>query len=337
MTAAGGLVDATTELCVLDEPVVALAVASPSRFTAVGSEGVLVHIDVVSGDVPWTARIDDAPLAACWNGRGDRLAVGAASGVHVRDAQGAPSFAIAEGWCSSVAWSPDDALLAAGQGRWSIVVDDEAAPVWSAEAASTVTGVAWVKNRLAVSAYGGVVIHEPRSGRVTQTMPFKGSLLVLTPSPDGRWITSGNQDATLHAWRVGRQNDELTMQGYAVKVTALDFSADSRFLACNGAHEVSVWDFSGKGPAGTSPRVLRGHDDLVDVVRWAPSQRTLATGGRDGRVCVYAPERGVPGRPMAPQRSVSLGAKVTALAWTDDQTLLAGAADGAVRTIRLDA
>jgi|SRR5579884_1225219 len=69
------------------------------------------------------------------------------------------------------------------------------------------------------------------------------------------WITTGNQDATVHIWRA-RDGDELTIAGYPDKVTCLAFDPTGRYLANDGAPDVTVWDFAGKGPNGTSPRLL---------------------------------------------------------------------------------
>lgn len=79
-------------------------------------------------------------------------------------------------------------------------------------------------------------------------MPFTGSLLALAISPDRRWAASGNQDATLHVWRIGRRGDELEMSGYPTKISTLAFSPDSTVLASGGGQNVTVCDFTGTGP-----------------------------------------------------------------------------------------
>jgi hypothetical protein len=37
------------------------------------------------------------------------------------------------------------------------------------------------------------------------------------------------------------------------------------WLTNNGVPDITVSDFNGKGPAGTSPRLLRGHDTVTDL------------------------------------------------------------------------
>ena len=53
------------------------------------------------------------------------------------------------------------------------------------------------------------------------------------------------------------------MSGYPAKVSRLAFDGSGRWLAADGAPEVTVWDFAGKGPEGRAPRMLRGHDTVT--------------------------------------------------------------------------
>lgn len=110
------------------------------------------------------------------------------------------------------------------------------------------TGVAWVKSRVATAAYGGVFLHDRSPAVAPDVMAFTGSLLSLSISPNRRWAASGNQDATLHVWGVGRRGEELSMAGYPSKISALEFSPDSSLLA-SGVRRTS--------PSGTSPQPAR--------------------------------------------------------------------------------
>jgi WD40 repeat protein len=311
----------------LDGAIVDIAVHAEG-IVLVSADGAVVRLDAESGRMVWRLQIADDPLCVEWAPDASAAVIGTTTGAVLLDADAGHRVDLGGGWCQAVAWSANSAHLALGQGRWAAVVDRDGQPMWSWQASSTVTGLKWADRRIAVSSYGGVVLHEPRSGRVAQTMPFKGSLLVLAVSPNRRWVVSGNQDATLHAWRIGRDNDELTMQGYPAKITALGFSSDSRFLACNGSHEVSVWDFSGQGPSGTKPRILRGHADLVQAVAFAPSASHLVTAGRDGQIAWFDVAKAVPGRPMGPHGSRQGGSAALCVRWIDEDRVVAGFADG---------
>lgn len=60
------------------------------------------------------------------------------------------------------------------------------------------------------------------------------------------------------------------MSGYPGKVSRLAFDDSGRWLAADGAPDVTIWDFAGKGPHGSSPRMLRAHD-TVTALTWRPA------------------------------------------------------------------
>ncbi|MEY9895574.1 WD40 repeat protein [Catenulispora sp. MAP5-51] len=75
-------------------------------------------------------------------------------------------------------------------------------------------------------------------------------------------------------------NYAALMAGYPDKVTRLGFDPADWYLANNGAADVTVWDFSGKGPGGTSPRQLRGHDSVTDLAwQTAPAPKEACACG----------------------------------------------------------
>jgi WD40 repeat protein len=234
------------------------------------------------------------------------------------------------GWCSSVAWSPDGTRLASGVGRSVVVLDAAGTEIFSGERASTVTAVAWVNRRVASAAYGGVHLHHASRTAPRDQMPFTGSLLALSVSPDRKWIATGNQDATLHVWRLGRSGDELSMSGYPRKISALAFSPDSTMLASGGGSDVTVWDFTGRGPRGSTPRVLCGHEEAVVAVAWASRGGLVAGAASDGSVAVWHPARARPGRPEPAIDSMRRDSPAAALCWDGLGRLLVGWSDSTV-------
>ena len=205
-------------------------------------------------------------------------------------------FVAGSEWATALAWSPDSPLLAIGAGRRLLIVDEDGAVLHDFDdQPSTVTAVAWSPDgtRVGAAAYGGVDWHDvvgPRSGR-SRRFDWKGSLLALVLSPDGKWACAGAQDSTVHLWKLwsGR---ELSMDGYPSKIERLAFRDDSRWLAVACLGELTVWDFGGKGPAGTAPASSSGHDKHIEGLAWSPSGAYIATGGGDGRTIVWgAPTR----------------------------------------------
>jgi WD40 repeat protein len=220
--------------------------------------------------------------------------------------------------------------VAAGIGRSVVVFDADGAELFTYDRASTVTAVGWINRRVASAAYGGIYVQYASRSAAPDVLPFTGSLLALAISPDRRWAASGNQDATLHVWRIGKQGDELEMSGYPTKVSALTFSPDSTLLATGGNSEVTIWDFTGRGPRGSTPRVLRAHDETVTSLAWSADGELLAGSAGDGRVAMWRPRRAVPSSPLTAFHSLTRESPATAVDWDCAGRLLAGWADATV-------
>lgn len=313
----------------VDDGVAALSVACDGRVAVAGAAGSVTVLSV-DGLVEHHHTLSAGCLAASWSPSGERLAIGSVDGLDVLDATGAVFAARRGGWCSSVAWSADGTRLAAGIGRSVAVLDGDGVAIFECERESTVTAVAWINRKVASAAYGGLHLHYASKTAVPDVMPFVGSLLALAISPDRRWAASGNQDATLHVWRIGSNRDQLAMSGYRRKVTALSFSPDSSMLASGGGSDVTVWDFAGRGPRGTTPRILRGHEGAVCAVSWAPDGALVAAAGSDGTVAVWNARAARPGQLTAALDSVGRGAPATTVCWDPFGRLIAGWSDGAV-------
>ncbi|MFJ8314121.1 MULTISPECIES: WD40 repeat domain-containing protein [unclassified Streptomyces] len=239
-------------------------------------------------------------------------------------------------WSSAAAWANDE-RVAVASGRRALVLGADGEELWSAEpAASTVTDLAWMRQgrRLAVAAYGAVRGHERHTEQPVVTYPYRGSHLALAVAPTGRWICSGNQDASIHIWRT-RDGDDLTMSGYPEKVSRLAFDDTGFWLAADGAPDVTVWDFSGKGPAGSAPRSLRCHETIT-ALAWRPGGAAhLASGGDDGTVALWRATAGRPESRLRPLRTLEGPSAVAALAWSGPHLLVVCYRDGLVRAHRL--
>ncbi|OAH12847.1 WD40 repeat domain-containing protein [Streptomyces jeddahensis] len=236
-------------------------------------------------------------------------------------------------WSAAAAWA-DGSKVAVASGRRALVLDADGAELWRTEpAASTVTDLAWMRQgrRLAVAAYGAVCCHERHTEKPVVTYPYIGSHLALAVAPTGRWICSGNQDASIHIWRT-RDASELTMSGYPEKVSRLAFDESGFWLAADGAPDVTVWDFSGKGPVGTAPRSLRCHETIT-ALAWRPGAAGhLASGGDDGTVALWHATAGRPESRLRPARELDGdGSAVAALAWAGPHLLVTAHRDGRVR------
>ena len=259
-------------------------------------------------------------------------------------ARGVEVAALAAGaaWVERLAWSPDGAWLATAAGRKLRLWGPDGVLVREYPAhASTIADIAWLNPTrlpevnptgpiLAAAAYGGLTLWSPEQEEPLVRFAWKGSSLVLAPSPDGRYIATGDQDASVHFWIVADGHD-LQMSGYPTKVRELCWDPTARYLATGGSSSVTVWDCGGAGPEGTRPKVLDWHEDYVSAVafqRQGAAQALLASGGLDARLALWRAEKSR----KAPLAMAEMSAPVSQLAWSPDDTCLAaGDAAGSVQ------
>ncbi|RZU33501.1 WD40 repeat domain-containing protein [Blastococcus saxobsidens] len=283
-------------------------------------------------------RHDGGALALAWQPGGSVLATGGADGrvglLGTDSSQ--PAYVEVGGWVHALAWSRSGSHLAVATGRSLVLLDPAGAVLarWDGQP-STVTDVVWSRDgsRVGAAAYGGLrwfSVASPSPDPV-RTFDWRGSLLLARVSPDGRWVASGNQDASVHIWRLW-SGEDAEMTGYPEKVDALAFDRTSRWMANGGTTEVHLWDFSGKGPMGRSPRTLAGHDAQVSALAWQPTGNLLASAGRDGGMALWSPNAAR--RQAGPRLRIDAGARATTLAWNPDGTrILTGTVDGSVLAV----
>ncbi|MBM3675670.1 MAG: WD40 repeat domain-containing protein [Actinobacteria bacterium] len=282
-------------------------------------------------------KLTDHPLgvlALSFSPASGRLAVGGQDGLlRIYDlATGLDTAHTCGAWVQALAWAPDGATVAAGAGRDLVVVADDGTEraSWS-DVPSTITSVAWATNgqRVAAGCYGGPRWYEPGApGATAKVFDWKGSILTLAVAPNGKWLAAGNQDNSVHIWRLWSA-DDLQMSGYPAKVEAIAWDPTSRFLAVGSVGDVTIWDFSGRGPRGSTPVVLDGFSRRVTVVRYQHRGRRLAAGSADGLIVVWEPARHT-----LPIQVVGTDDEVSALEWSPDDTrLLFGTASGDVGVI----
>lgn len=235
-------------------------------------------------------------------------------------------------WVEHVAWSPDGRFLATGAGRELRLWDPEGRLVhaWPSQP-STIADLAWQPgvNVLASCGYNGLRFWVPGQETAQREFPWKGSMLKLAWSPDGKYIATGNQDATIQFWMIA-SGKELQMWGYRAKIRELAWDARSRYLASGGSATVVVWDCSGKGPAGSKPGLLEFHGALLTQLAFQSEGSMLASGCGEGLFALWRP-----GKEKNPLATAHFGSAVTQLAWAPgNQRCAVGTAGGQVVVVR---
>jgi len=238
-------------------------------------------------------------------------------------------------WVERLAWNLDGSILASAAGK--------NVRLWRAESGErlaefgphggTVADIAWKPkaNELAVAAYGGIAFYEPDRAEAIRHFEWKGSPLRLAWSPTGAMLAHGNQDASVHFWYADTGR-ELHMSGYPKKVRELSWDFAGRVLATGGGEVPCLWDCSGAGPEGRTPKMLQGHAGSVTAVQWQRRGFLIATSDDAGRVCVWQPANT---RPLLGAANFAED-EISCLAWSPDDSLLAvGSGKGAIALFRV--
>lgn len=281
--------------------------------------------------------------ALSWSANSRRLASSGQDGkVRIWDPAAGRLHAECDGgsaWVERVAWCPAASLLASAAGRKLRLWDGDGRPVRSLpDHPSTIADIRWKpgSRALASAAYGRLALWMPDRDEPVRRFEWKGSMLVLAWSPDGRYIATGNQDSTVHFWET-KTGEDLQMWGYPTKVRELAWDPTGRFLATGGGPDACVWDFSGKGPARTQPLQFRLKGALVTALAFRPKvpEPLLAAGFADGSMGLWRL-----GRKATRVDLFQLDAAMAQMAWRPDGKVLAlateaggvaGFVDGAAR------
>jgi WD40 repeat protein len=318
----------------IDDHVISMAWSPDGSLIATASvSGPITIFDSNSGTIKLQmAGHGFGTTQVAWHPDSKRIASCGQDGrVRIWDAGSGKELASLEGgatWVERIAWQPKGNYLASGAGKKLRLWNEKYELARSyPDQKSTVADIIWgLKGKELLSAgYGGVHFWNPDQDEAKQVFEWKGSILKLALAPDGKYLAGGAQDASVHFW-VTKTGEELHMSGYPTKVRELSWDSDSRFLATGGGELVTVWDCSGKGPAGTKPQQFELHQVPISSVCFQHRGALLASGCPEGKVALW-----YPGGKSQPLGLSKLEEGITHLAWSpNDGRLAIGCDKGSV-------
>jgi WD40 repeat protein len=283
----------------LDTYVVDCSWSSDSRSLAVaGGEGGVLRIEnaVQSPRVHELGEHGMGALSVAWQPGRDIVASSGQDGsVVLRSTDPAVEpkrLRRSTNWTEHVAFAAGGKLLAAATGKTVTFWSGEGEPLHeSAPHPGSVSAIAWDKpgRDLAAATFGGVWVHRVENGALaTRQFKWGAAGLSVSFSPNGKVLAAGMQDGSVHFWYLAT-GDDSEIRGYGTKVPLIEWSANSRYLATGAGSEAIVWDFTGKGPEGSTPQELKGHTERIVTLAFQPDGPWLVSGGKDWRVSLWQP------------------------------------------------
>ncbi|PVH70635.1 hypothetical protein DL98DRAFT_564105 [Cadophora sp. DSE1049] len=202
-----------------------------------------------------------------------------------------------EGWVNSIAFSPDDKMLASASDDGTYTLKGHEREVNSiafspdskilATHQHTLEGYEnWVNS----ITDGTVRLWDLAAGMHQHTLEGHQNLITsIAFSRYGKILASASSDGTIWLWDPAAGTLQYTLEGHQNLITSIAFSPDGTMLASASADRiVRIWDPA----AGTRQYTLEGHENKVSSIAFSPDSKMLASASDDGTIRLWDPAAG---------------------------------------------
>ncbi len=278
----------------------------------------------------WQVHANQATAVAMLGGGTHVLSCGLDQTVRLLDAAGGQQVRAFEGLggaATALAASADETLVAAGSATGTI-------KLWNlADGADryTLAGHAGAVRSLAFSPRGRLLASAGEDGTLrVWSLPVAArvlaghnqSVLAMAASPDQKLLATAGADNVVNVWNLSTGELAGTLSGHAGPVTGIAWSQDAaRIVTCSTDRTVRVWD------TNSFQQVVQCTGHEAEFKSLAVAKDQICAGGTDGIVAIFSLSDGTSLRKIE-----GLGAAVVQIVYGDRQRLLAGLADGSLRT-----
>ncbi len=290
------------------------------------------------------AQVDEsaAPpiITLAWSPDGTKIAVGGGHpicdealdqyAVHILDAVTQEPIQTLEGHtCSvtAVAWSSDSTRLVTGS-------RDATAIVWNVETGEMISQV---QNELITDARVGqrwsmdgtqlvdyfqnndnVTVWNPENGQVLSTFENRSTVKSVDWNPDASQLAIADFEGVVITTTSGSVIGNLSDDSHTGAIS-VDWSADGLWLAVGYVdHTIRIWNMT----TFTVEKILQGHSDTVQQVKWSQDSRLLMSVGKDDTLRLWSIADGQQTgliNPTGPIRAADWNANGKQIIYVDDK------------------
>jgi WD40 repeat protein/transcriptional regulator with XRE-family HTH domain len=206
------------------------------------------------------------------------------------------SLPAADGSIMDLQYSPNGAQLAVATRKGTITIYDSATGkklLAFVASSQEVQRVAFSPDghRIAAANQDGANVWDARTGKQLLTYNGHGEGVRLSGiafSPNGKWIASAGNDATIQIWNSETGEKIFTLVGHTGAAFGVVFSRDGQYLASSSVDRtVKVWKLPKLGEQVDEPLTLYGNSGAVYQIAFSPDGTRIVSVGRDHVVHIY--------------------------------------------------